>query len=74
MKTFDQFIVEAELDDIAADKEQEQEIKAKGKPKDHYMVTRAFKNAMSALSRGDVERHRLWMRRAYNRLTGKQEE
>jgi hypothetical protein len=74
MKSFDQFIVEAELDDEQEDTEQESKIKSKGKPRDHFAVTRSFKNAMSALKNGDVQKHRMWMQKAYHKLTGDQEE
>lgn len=74
MKSFDQFLSEATADEEDyEEKEAESKAKSAGKSATRKIISRSFKNAMTALRNGDIQRHRYWMQRAYKRLTGNQE-
>lgn len=74
MKSFDQFLIEMESDEQYEVHKEKERLDEKGQHRNRKgVVSRSFKNAMSALNKGDIERHRYWMRKAYHKLTGKQE-
>jgi len=74
MKSFDHFLLEVVSDEEYEARAEKEKLDEKGtRPTRKGIVSRSFKNAMSALNRGDIERHRYWMRKAYHKLTGKQE-
>lgn len=69
MKPFDQFIYESN-DEEHEDTVEKEKLDSHAKRSTQKIVSRSFKNAMTALQNGDIQRHRYWMQKAYHKLTG----
>ena len=71
MKSFKEFISEAETQEKYEyeEKRSSENEKGRGKIEQSTAVISALKHAHSAKLRGDTQRHAYWLQRAYSRLT-----